>query len=133
MNANLTQHKKLFLTASRYWEGENPCFIHIKNGNGVFEDMLLVTAQSQRHGKTLGESFRALIKKTFKNTPQVYGTEEGNWILIDGHGLCIQILIKEMRKSLSFEDLFHDSEQIYWSEEDYLKHFPDYQEILANI
>jgi len=79
-------------------------------GISSFADVIMIaTANSNRHAKSLAEKLVESIKAGNKNILNVEGKVESGWILVDCGGVVVNIMKEDIRKFYDLEGLWGEN------------------------
>ena len=70
--------------------------------------MIVCSATSSRHAKTLAEQTKRKFKAVLPATPYAEGEDFGEWIVIDLHDVIVHIMIPEVRSHYQLEALWQE-------------------------
>jgi len=80
------------------------------NGISSFADTIIIaTANSNRHAKSLSEKLVESLKSNKKNILNVEGKVESGWILVDCGGVVVNIMKAETRDFYDLEGLWGEN------------------------
>lgn len=82
--------------------------IPVNNVSDICDDMLICTASSSVHARSLGESIIKLGRKQHRLRPQAEGLDEGEWVLIEIDQCLVHIMTQPMRDYYQIEALWHE-------------------------
>ena len=71
--------------------------------NSAFEGLLLATAQSERHARSLADHLLELVHSMNWNYLGMEGYQRGEWILLDLNDVLVHIFLEETRKFYNLE------------------------------
>ncbi len=80
--------------------------INVTHLTDVTDNVVICTATSNRHAKTLAEKVCRSCKDIGHKPYHVEGEEEAQWVLIDLHDVVVHIMLKTARDFYSLEKLW---------------------------
>ncbi|MDB4661655.1 ribosome silencing factor [Gammaproteobacteria bacterium] len=90
-------------------KAENILVLDIQ-GISSFADLIIIaTANSNRHAKSLADKLVESIKANNKNIINVEGKVESGWILVDCGGVVVNIMKEEIREFYDLEGLWGEN------------------------
>lgn len=87
-------------------KGEDIRHLDVSKLTSMTDHMVICTAISQTHARSLAEKVRRHFKEKMTHTPYVEGEEEARWILIDLGDVLVHVMIDEARKLYRLENLW---------------------------
>lgn len=86
-------------------KAEEITIINVEKYNNIMIYMIICTAISNIHAKSLGND---LIKYAKKNKIKIFGKEgQNDWILVDLVDIVIHIMLKDVRSFYNLEQLWN--------------------------
>ena len=85
-------------------QASNISFFDIKL-SALADVMIIVTARSNVHARSLGYSVKKYLKKISKNV-SVEGVEQGEWVLVDSPWVMVHILQEAARDYYDLDNLW---------------------------
>lgn len=83
--------------------------LDIKSKNPFIEHLIIASANSTVHAKSLAKQLITFSKKqAVKIKPNIEGLETGDWIVIDINGIYVHILRPEVREYYKIENFWKD-------------------------
>ena len=90
-------------------KAENILVLDIE-GISFFADVIMIaTANSNRHAKSLADKLVESIKANNKNILNVEGKVESGWILVDCGGVVVNIMKEDIREFYDLEGLWGEN------------------------
>ena len=90
-------------------KAENILALDIDGISSFAEVIMIATANSNRHAKSLAEKLVESIKSNNKNILNVEGRVESGWILVDCGGVVVNIMKEEIREFYDLEGLWGEN------------------------
>lgn len=87
-------------------KGQDLCSLDIADVSSIADVMLVVTATSNRHARSLADE---VVKRSKEASVPVLGTEgkeQGEWILIDLGDVIVHVMLAAVRKLYDLESLW---------------------------
>lgn len=87
-------------------KGQDLCSLDIAEVSSIADVMLVVTATSNRHARSLADE---VVKRAKEASVPVLGTEgkeQGEWILIDLGDVIVHVMLAAVRKLYDLESLW---------------------------
>jgi ribosome-associated protein len=79
-------------------------------GISTFADVIMIaTANSNRHAKSLADKLVESIKASNKNVLNVEGKVESGWVLVDCGGVVVNIMKEDIREFYDLEGLWGEN------------------------
>lgn len=80
--------------------------------SAVTDVVLIASASSARHAKSLADNVIALAKKERLEILSTEGYQAGSWVLVDLNDVVVHIFLEENRNLFQLESLWHEAEPI---------------------
>ena len=96
-------------------KAENILSLNVKDISSFADEIIIVTANSNRHASSLSDKLVEKLKKNNINILGVEGELDSGWILLDCGDVIVNIMKKDQRDLYDLEGL--------WGENSYLKNF----------
>lgn len=90
-------------------KAENILVLDIEGISSFADVIIIATANSNRHAKSLADKLVESIKANNKNIINVEGKVESGWILVDCGGVVINIMKEEIREFYDLEGLWGEN------------------------
>ncbi|WP_163328612.1 ribosome silencing factor [Desulfurobacterium thermolithotrophum] len=103
---------KIALKAALDKKAENPVVIDLKDLTTLADYFLIVTANSDVHGRTIADEIRKKLKEEGIVPLNIEGYDAANWILIDYGDLIVHIFKDEFRELYNLESLWMDAPRV---------------------
>lgn len=84
----------------------NVAELDVSEMTDVFDTMVVCSATSSRHAKTLADKVIVAVKKNGHPPLSVQGDDLGEWVLIDLVDIVVHIMLPEVREFYSLERLW---------------------------
>ncbi|MBL4647580.1 MAG: ribosome silencing factor [Gammaproteobacteria bacterium] len=82
------------------------CSLDVSQLSSMTENMVICTATSNRHGKSLANKLVEKAKDMGNQPLGVEGLDEASWILIDLNNVIVHIMLADTRKYYQLEKLW---------------------------
>ena len=90
-------------------KAENILVLDIEGISSFADEIIIATANSNRHAKSLADKLVESIKANNKNIINVEGKVESGWILVDCGGVVVNIMKEEIREFYDLEGLWGEN------------------------
>ena len=90
-------------------KAENILALDIEGISSFADVIMIATANSNRHAKSLADKLVESIKANNKNILNVEGKVESGWILVDCGGVVINIMKEDIREFYDLEGLWGEN------------------------
>ena len=80
--------------------------------SAVTDIVIIASASSGRHAKSLADNIILLSKKEKLEILSTEGYQAGSWVLVDLNDVVVHIFLEENRDSFQLESLWHESETL---------------------
>lgn len=90
-------------------KAENILVLDIEGISSFADVIIIATANSNRHAKSLADKLVESIKANNKNIINVEGKVESGWILVDCGGVVVNIMKEEIREFYDLEGLWGEN------------------------
>lgn len=90
-------------------KAENILVLDIEGISSFADVIIIATANSNRHAKSLADKLTESIKANNKNIINVEGKVESGWILVDCGGVVVNIMKEEIREFYDLEGLWGEN------------------------
>ncbi|ADY72740.1 iojap-like protein [Desulfurobacterium thermolithotrophum DSM 11699] len=103
---------KIALKAALDKKAENPVIIDLKDLTTLADYFLIITVNSDVHGRTIADEIRKKLKEEGIVPLNIEGYDAANWILIDYGDLIVHIFKDEFRELYNLESLWMDAPRV---------------------
>ena len=90
-------------------KAENILSLDIEGISSFADVIMIATANSNRHAKSLADKLVESIKASNKNVLNVEGKVESGWILVDCGGVVVNIMKEDIREFYDLEGLWGEN------------------------
>jgi ribosome-associated protein len=90
-------------------KAENILALDIEGISSFADVIIIATANSNRHAKSLADKLVESIKANNKNILNVEGNVESGWILVDCGGVVVNIMKEDIREFYDLEGLWGEN------------------------
>jgi ribosome-associated protein len=90
-------------------KAENILVLDIEGISSFADVIIIATANSNRHAKSIADKLVESIKANNKNIINVEGKVESGWILVDCGGVVVNIMKEEIREFYDLEGLWGEN------------------------
>jgi len=90
-------------------KAENILVLDIEGISSFADAIIIATANSNRHAKSLADKLAESIKANNMNIINVEGRVESGWILVDCGGVVVNIMKEEIREFYDLEGLWGEN------------------------
>ena len=90
-------------------KAENILTLDIEGISSFADVIMIATANSNRHAKSLADKLVESIKANNKNILNVEGKVESGWILVDCGGVVVNIMKEDIREFYDLEGLWGEN------------------------
>jgi ribosome-associated protein len=90
-------------------KAENILALDIEGISSFADVIMIATANSNRHAKSLADKLVESIKANNKNILNVEGNVESGWILVDCGGVVVNIMKEDIREFYDLEGLWGEN------------------------
>lgn len=90
-------------------KAENILSLDIEGISSFADVIMIATANSNRHAKSLADKLVESIKAGNKNVLNVEGKVESGWILVDCGGIVVNIMKEDIREFYDLEGLWGEN------------------------
>jgi ribosome-associated protein len=90
-------------------KAENILALDIKGISSFADVIMIATANSNRHAKSLADKLVGSIKANNKNILNVEGKVESGWVLVDCGEVVVNIMKEEIREFYDLEGLWGEN------------------------
>lgn len=109
---NSVEELKIALKAALDKKAEKPVVIELKSLTTLTDFFLIVTANSDVHGRTIADEIRKKLKEQGITPLNVEGYDNANWILMDYGDVIVHIFKPEIRELYNLESLWMDAPRV---------------------
>ena len=103
---------KLALKTALNKKTENPVVIDLRDLTTLADYFLLLTANSDVHGRTITDEIRKKLKANGITPLSIEGYDNANWILMDYGDFIVHIFRPEFRELYNLESLWMDAPRV---------------------
>jgi len=103
---------KLALKTALDKKAENPVVIDLRDLTTLADYFLLLTANSDVHGRTIADEIRKKFKENGITPLSIEGYDNANWILMDYGDFIVHIFRPEFRELYNLESLWMDAPRV---------------------
>jgi len=103
---------KLALKTALDKKAENPVVIDLRDLTTLADYFLLLTANSDVHGRTIADEIRKKLKANGITPLSIEGYDNANWILMDYGDFIVHIFRPEFRELYNLESLWMDAPRV---------------------
>ena len=96
-------------------KAENILVLNIEGISSFADVIMIATANSSRHAKSLADKLVEAIKANNKNILNVEGRVDSGWILVDCGGVIINIMKEDVREFYDLEGLWGENTLLNFS------------------
>lgn len=82
------------------------CCLDITSVTDLTDHLIVCSATSSRHAKTLSEQIKRTFKAILPHTPYAEGEAYGEWIVVDLHDVIVHIMLEDVRERYQLEQLW---------------------------
>lgn len=94
-------------------KADNIKIIDVKGISPITDYMIIASAETQKHSRTLAENVKVKMKKELGiNCDHMDGYENGEWIIMDYFDFLVHIFLKSSREFYDIENLYRDSKEV---------------------
>lgn len=93
-------------------KADNIICLNVKNISTITDKMIICSATSKQHAKTLANAVIVEAKKHTDENVHIEGYDHGEWILIDLFDAIIHVMQSATREFYSLEKLWAEVEEI---------------------
>lgn len=86
--------------------------LDVKGISPITDYMVLATAETNKHAKTIAEYVNVEMKKKDIYKDHMDGYENGEWIIIDYFDFLVHIFINKTRDYYNLDNLYRDSKEV---------------------
>jgi ribosome-associated protein len=90
-------------------KAENILSLDIEGISSFADVIMIATANSNRHAKSLADKLVESIKASNKNVLNVEGKVESGWVLVDCGGVVVNIMKEDIREFYDLEGLWGEN------------------------
>ena len=90
-------------------KAENILSLDIEGISSFADVIMIATANSNRHAKSLADKLVESIKASNKNVLNVEGKVESGWVLVDCGGIVVNIMKEDIREFYDLEGLWGEN------------------------
>ncbi len=95
--------------------GSDIAILDLRKAQGSMSDyLLLMSANSQVHLKTLRDAIEASLEQLGLSPLHRDGTRDSQWVAVDFGGLVVHIFVEEAREFYSLERLWLEAKPVEW-------------------
>ena len=80
--------------------------IDVRPATSLTDTIIIASAKSQRHARSLLDSMLELKASLDEPAPRIEGEEFSQWILVDYHDVIIHIMLEDVREYYALEKLW---------------------------
>ena len=103
---------KLALKIALNKKAENPVVIDLRDLTTLADYFLILTANSDVHGRTIADEIRKKLKENGITPLSIEGYDNANWILMDYGDFIVHIFRPEFRELYNLESLWMDAPRV---------------------
>ena len=100
------EHEKTIISVLDDNKALNIQHIDVQHLTDISDSIIICTATSNRHAKTLADKVSRESKNHSKRPLSMEGLEDGQWILIDYGDTIVHIMLESIREFYSLEKLW---------------------------
>jgi len=101
-----TKLSKLCSNSLNESKAENILFLNVKNISSFTDEIIIATANSNRHATSVSEKLVSHLKKNNINIIGIEGEEDSGWMLVDCGDVVINIMKQDQRDFYDLEGLW---------------------------
>jgi len=87
-------------------KAENILFLDVKSTSSFTDEIIIATANSNRHAKSVSEKLVSYLKKNNINIIGIDGEADSGWMLVDCGDVVINIMKQDQRDFYDLEGLW---------------------------
>lgn len=107
--SNLNEDIIIFLKILDEHKAENITYIDLNEMSAVANEVIIATALSEIHSKSLLKNIIKILRNNYKIKPRrEEGGNKGKWIVLDFTDMMLHIMVPEIRELYNLEDLWPD-------------------------
>ena len=103
-----TKLSKLCSNSLSESKAENILFLDVKSISSFTDEIIIATANSNRHATSVSEKLVSYLKKNNINIIGIEGEADSGWMLVDCGDVVINIMKKEQRDFYDLEGLWQN-------------------------
>ena len=103
-----TKLSKLCSNSLSESKAENILFLDVKSTSSFTDEIIIATANSNRHATSVSEKLVSFLKKNNINIIGIEGEADSGWMLVDCGDVVINIMKKEQRDFYDLEGLWQN-------------------------
>ncbi|WP_457678048.1 ribosome silencing factor [Thermovibrio sp.] len=93
-------------------KAEEPVVIDLRGLNSIADFFVILTANSDVHGRTIADEVKKKLKEVGILPLNVEGYENGNWIVLDYGDFIFHVFRPEFRELYNLESLWLDAPKV---------------------
>ena len=101
-----TKLSKLCSNSLRESKAENILFLDVKSISSFTDEIIIATANSNRHATSVSENLVSYLKKNNINIIGIEGKVDSGWMLVDCGDVVINIMKQDQRDFYDLEGLW---------------------------
>ena len=106
LDANTT--KQIAIETLESFKARDILCLDVHPVTDVTDYLIVCSATSSRHAKTLAEQVKRTFKALLPHTPYAEGEDYGEWVVVDLHDVIVHIMLDEVRSRYALEALWQD-------------------------
>ena len=109
-NTKLSKLCSNSLSASK---AENILFLDVKSISSYTDEIIIATANSNRHASSVSENLVSYLKKNKINIIGIEGEADSGWVLVDCGDIVINIMKQDQRDFYDLEGLWGNTNPLH--------------------
>ena len=99
---------KTLLELLETFKVEDVAHINVEGASSLFDHMVVCTARSSQHAKTVADKIQYHFKPEMAEIPKSDGKDFGSWVAVDLDDVVVHIMVAQERERYSLEELWQE-------------------------